>query len=78
MSLVQGRVRYVLILAMSPVVLMKDAELTGMPMKDFFDCTTSPSGILAAEKYTIGATSAIEDLEWSGECETRSRRYVDG
>ena len=25
-------------------------ELTGMPMKDFFDCTTSPSGIFAANK----------------------------
>lgn len=28
-------------------VLMKDRELTGKPMKDFFDCTTSPSTILA-------------------------------
>ena len=26
---------------------MKDRELTGKPMKDFFDCTTSPSTILA-------------------------------
>lgn len=50
LSIMQSLVRYVLMLAMSPVVLMEDVELTGMPMKDFFDCITSPSGILAVEK----------------------------
>lgn len=42
---------------------MEQAELTGMPMKDFFDWTTSPSGILAIAEET---TETRNSIYWGG------------
>lgn len=44
--------RQIVVCTISQDVLMEKAELTGMPMKDFFDWTTSPSGILAVAEET--------------------------
>ena len=41
-------------------------EPTGMPMKDFFDCTTSPSTILAFDYVTVQAGLRQKKVEWRG------------
>ena len=52
-------------------------ERTGMPMKDFFACTTSPSTILAASYGTVKMKSKQRRIEWRGFDVMSSRCFAD-